>query len=152
MTLHRVMSLLFAFSVGLMLAVFSFRWITNPDPARQRVVEEAAVMVAREVLTEQIQAPQPLQIIDPLEKDRVVGKGYVYPEGDGWQVSGYYRRDARDRWHPFMMTLGAELELEVLTLGDDEPGLVRRAAADPRITATDKRGEVDDQSPDPPDE
>ena len=152
MHLHRVMSLLFAFSVGLMLAVFSFRWITNPDPARQRVVEEAAVMVARDVLTEQIQAPQPLQIIDPLEKDRVVGKGYVYPADDGWQVSGYYRRDGRDRWHPFMITLGPELELETLTLGDDEPGLVRRAATDPRITATDKRPDAGEQGQDRPEE
>lgn len=46
-------------------------------------------------------------IVDPLLPDRVVGKAYVYATADGWEVSGFYRRDENDLWHPYLVTMDA---------------------------------------------
>jgi len=59
---------------------------------------------------------------------------YVYPEPPGWAVSGYYRRDETDRWHPYLVTLREDLELERVKLGD-----ARLAGRDdPRLVVTDQ--------------
>ena len=59
-----------------------------------------------------------LELVDPLLPDRKVGKAYVYRDGNGWQVSGFYRRDARDLWHPFLLTMDKNLVLEHLKISD----------------------------------
>ena len=37
--------------------------------------------------------------------DRTRSDLCVYRAGDGWEVSGYYRRDEDDQWHAFLMSL-----------------------------------------------
>ncbi len=44
------------------------------------------------------------------------------------QILGY-----RLIWHPFLMSLDAELELEVLKFKDSDAGLLERAQSDPRL-------------------
>ena len=66
-----------------------------------------------------------LELVDPLSPDRVVGKAYVYPAGDGWEVSGFYRRNSQDLWHPYLVTLGAETNLLHLKISDT--ALLRRS-------------------------
>lgn len=97
-------------------------------------MEEAAVLAARDLLRGTIGAKGALQIVDPLAPDRKVGKVYIYPAPVGWEVSGHYRRDAADDWHPFLMQLGEEFDLAGLAVRDDDPDLRARAAADPRLT------------------
>lgn len=73
-----------------------------------------------------------LDIVDPLAPDRVIGKAYVYRDGPGWQVSGYYRRGAHDLWHPYLASLGEDLELVHLKLSDR--ALLERADESPGLT------------------
>lgn len=107
---HTIGRNLFALGVGLVVAIFAFQWITDPLPRAQRQAEERAVQASRVLLVSQIGAGE-LDIVDPLEPDRKVGKAYVYAEEPGWAVSGYYRRDDNDRWHPYLMQLTEDLAL-----------------------------------------
>lgn len=126
---HRVGRILFAIAVGLIVATWSYRWITNPE-GRELRAQQVNVVEASRVQLRSIVDSESLQIVDTLAPNRVVGKGYVFPEGEGWVVSGYYRRDDADTWHPFLMTLGSDLSLASLKLKDDDPGLARRAEAE----------------------
>ena len=84
-----------AITVGLVLALLAFQKATDPEPARQRAVEEAVVLESRQILLSYVFPEGELQLVDPLAPDRKVGKAYVWPVDSGWEVSGYYRRDRR---------------------------------------------------------
>lgn len=123
---HRVGRSVFALLTSLAVAVFAYNWITNPLPRAERLEQEAAVQAARSLLKTFVDS-EGLEIVDPLAPDRKVGKVYVYPEPPGWAVSGFYRRDVQDRWHPYLITMNAALELQRLkvqdqTLEDMNPG------------------------------
>ena len=129
---HRIGRLLFAFAVGLIVAFLAYRWVTSPAPRIERQQEEAAVLAARSQL-QQTLSLQDLELVDPLAQDRTVGKAYVYRAANGWEVSGYYRRDDSDSWHPYLLVL------------DDAHGLVRLKIRDSEfktLARTDARLEV----------
>jgi len=115
---HTIGRNLFALGVGLVVAVFAFQWITDPLPRAQRQAEERAVHASRILLVSQVGAGE-LDIVDPLEPDRKVGKAYVYAEEPGWAVSGYYRRDDNDGWHPYLMQLTEDLALHSFKAEDE---------------------------------
>lgn len=133
---HKVIRLVVAFAIGISLALWSYRLVTDPEPARERALEEAAVIACRDIVRNYLSAGDRFEIVDPLAPDRVVGKTYVYPEGDGWQVSGYYRRQPTDRWHPFLATLAGDYRLVLLSVKDPDTELVARATVDPKLTVT----------------
>jgi len=114
---HRIGRLVFAFGVGLIVAFASYKWITNPEPRLERQLQESAVMAARENL-EAATGLAGLQIVDPLAADRKVGKSYIYRAEAGWEVSGYYRRDEEDSWHPFLMALDESPSMTHLRVQD----------------------------------
>ncbi|MDH3441978.1 MAG: hypothetical protein OEM63_14560, partial [Gammaproteobacteria bacterium] len=124
---HRIGRLLFALLVGLAVAVFSYQWITDPDPRGERAREEQVVKISRSLLAKIIESDS-LEIVDPLAPNRKVGKVYVFAEAPGWAVSGYYRRGELDRWHPYLMRLTESLDLHRLKVQDE--ALAERAAAD----------------------
>ena len=117
---HTVGRSVFALSIGLIVAVFAFQWITDPAPRAQRAAEEQAVTAARGLLREAVGSPD-IEIVDPLAPNRKVGKVYVYAETPGWAISGHYRRDKDDRWHPYLLQLTANHELHALKA--DDPAL-----------------------------
>jgi hypothetical protein len=133
---HRIPRLAVALVFGLAVAVYAYQRVTDPRPGLQREEEEAAVLAARDILRAHVQPAGDLRIVDPLAPDRKVGKVYVYPADSGWDVSGHYRRGDAERWHPYLMRLDASLSLVLLSVKDDDPRLARKAAADPRISAT----------------
>lgn len=133
---HRIIRLVIAFTVGIWLALYSFERISDPEPAMQRAREEAVVMSAREILRSYVAAEQELEIADPLAPNRVAGKVYVYPAENGWEVSGHYRRNAADRWHPFLMSLNAKVELVSLSVRDADQKLGAMAEADPKFSVS----------------
>ena len=114
---HRITRLSFAFAVGLVVAVLSFKWITDPEPRAERLLEESMVAVARQHLQETVSSSE-LEFVDPLTPDRKVGKSYVYRASIGWEVSGHYRRGEGDRWHPFLMGLDDANEMVSLKVQD----------------------------------
>ncbi len=95
-------------------------------------------MEAREVLAGYVQAPGALELVDPLAPNRQIGKTYIWPDGAGWEISGFYRRGADDRWHPFLLGLDGTLRPVSLKLRDDDPALVARGATDPTLDVTAK--------------
>jgi hypothetical protein len=129
---HRVGRIAFALGIGLLVAVFSYRWITDPEGREARAVQVTVVEASRARLRSAI-GNESLEIVDTLARNRVVGKGYVFPEGDGWSVSGFYRRDDGDRWHPYLMSLTSDLDLASLKVQDRDPGLAERAKSDPLL-------------------
>ncbi|NCF15075.1 MAG: hypothetical protein GWP62_07200 [Gammaproteobacteria bacterium] len=115
---HRVGQSVFALVVGLAVAVIAYQWITNPAPRQQRQIEELAVQASRELLAEAVGVGS-LEIVDPLAPNRKVGKVYIYAEEPGWAVSGYYRRDDNDRWHPYLLHMTADLEMHAFKAEDE---------------------------------
>ncbi|MDH3613003.1 MAG: hypothetical protein OEU90_02075 [Gammaproteobacteria bacterium] len=127
---HRVARLLFGFGVGLIVAVLAFKWITNPAPRAERRLEETVVLAARHNLQVALSFGD-VEVVDPLAPNRKIGKSYVYRAGDGWEVSGYYRRGEGDRWHPFLMSLDDSRKLVHIKVQDGS--LVERATTDPLL-------------------
>jgi len=101
----------------LIVAFMAFKWITDPEPRAERQLEETVVAASRQHL-EAALFNDWIELVDPLSPDRKVGKTYVYRAGDGWEVSGYYRRDENDRWHPYLMTLDASNAMTHLKVQD----------------------------------
>jgi hypothetical protein len=122
-------SVVFGIAVGLIVAVFAYRWITAPEMRSQRLLEEAVVAQSRLLLADKLELTDP-EIVDPLAPKRSVGKTYVYPAAHGWEVSGYYRRNAGDDWHAYLMALDSEHVLLELKVKDDDPAIARLAARD----------------------
>jgi hypothetical protein len=127
---HRIGGLVFAFGIGLLVAFLSYRWITDPAPRVERQLQEAVVLAAREQLRDIVGSGE-LEVVDPVAPDRKVGKVYVYRVGDGWEVSGFYRRDADDRWHPFLMSLDAANAMTLVKVRD--AALAEAAVDDDRL-------------------
>ena len=127
---HRITRLIFAFAIGLLVAVLSFQWITNPAPRAERMLEESMVTVARQHLQETVSSGD-LEFVDPLTPNRRVGKSYVYRAAVGWEVSGYYRRGEGDRWHPFLMGLDNANEMASLRVQD--AALANQSTDNPRL-------------------
>jgi hypothetical protein len=133
---HRIIRLVVAFAIGIFLALYSFERISDPEPARQRAREESVVLAAREILTSYVAGGGQIEIVDALATDRSVGKSYIYPADNGWEVSGHYRRYATDRWHPFLMSLNTRVELMSLSVRDDDQQIVAIARDDPKFSVS----------------
>jgi hypothetical protein len=133
---HRIIRLIVAFAIGIFLALYSFERISDPEPAMQRAREESVVLSAREILKSYVAGESQIEIVDPLATDRSVGKSYVYPTDNGWEVSGHYRRYASDRWHPFLMTLDTNVSLVSLSVRDDDEEIVATAEGDPKFSVS----------------
>ena len=133
---HRIIRPVVAFSVGIVLALYAFERISDPEPARQRAWEEAVVISVREILKSYVPADGEIEIVDPLAPNRVAGKVYIYPMDDGWEVSGYYRRNESDRWHPFLMSLNANIDLVSLSVRDADENLGTAADDDPKFSVS----------------
>ena len=129
---HRVGSIVVGITVGLVVAFWSYQWITDPEKRAGRDEQERVVSISRTVLSDRL-AIRELELVDPLTPQRKVGKVYVYPLEDGWELSGYYRRDANDRWHPYLLTLSADMSLQSLKVQDSDSGLVQMATLDPKF-------------------
>ena len=133
---HRIIRLVVAFTVGIVLALYSFERISDPEPALQRAREEAVVISARDILKSYVPADREIEIVDPLARNRVAGKVYIYPTENGWDVSGHYRRNESDRWHPFLMSLSENVELVSLSVRDADEKLGAAADDDPKFSVS----------------
>ena len=133
---HRIIRPVVAFAVGIVLALYTFERISDPEPARQRAQEEAVVISAREILKSYVAADREIEIADSLAPNRVAGKVYIYPTDNGWEVSGYYRRNEADHWHPFLMSLNANVELLSLSVRDNDENLGTAADDDPKFSVS----------------
>ena len=129
---HKIGRLIFGFGVGLLVAVFALKWISDPAPRAERAVQETVAVAARQILKETL-GLDGLEMVDPVEPDRKVGKSYIFRRNDGWEVSGYYRRSDGDRWHPFLMVLDDSVALMSLKVQD--PELIDRAQSEALLEA-----------------
>jgi hypothetical protein len=130
---HKVLRLVFAFGVGLLVAWYSFQWVSDPERAARRAVEEGIVLEGRAILRQYVTGDAAIDISDPLERIREAGKVYIYPTPDGWELSGHYQRPGESRWHPFLMTLDRDGRLESLLVQDNDPAVIGRADDEPRF-------------------
>lgn len=135
MTAQRLAGFILALTAGVGLALYAYHRVTDPAPTIQRQQEEAIVLAARDILRDYVAVSGQLEIVDPLAKNRVAGKVYIYPAEDGWAVSGHYRRAPAAHWRPWLMALDASGTLVLLKVQDDDPLVLARAASDPRFSA-----------------
>jgi hypothetical protein len=124
-----------ALAIGLLLALYAYQRVNDPQPRLQRAREEAVVMAARDILQEYVAPAMPIETVDPVAPNSKVGKAYISPAGNGWEVSGHYRRNERDPWHPFLMTLNGDAGLVSLAVRDDDVRLLGMSAKDPKFSA-----------------
>ena len=130
---HRILRPLVAFGIGFAVAFYAYERVTDPRPRLEREKQEAVVRASRDILRGYLESTPDLQIVDPLAPDRKVGKVYIYPADQGWEVSGHYRRSDRDRWHAYLMRLDAGSSLVLLSVRDDDARLQQKAGQDPRL-------------------
>ncbi len=129
---HKMGSLVFGAVVGLLVAIWAYQWVSDPAKRARRTEQETVVETSRTVLRDKL-AIGDIELVDPLAPQRKVGKVYVYPLANGWEISGYYRRSDQDLWHPYLMALSQELSLESLKISDSDAGLAQLAAMDPNF-------------------
>ncbi len=129
---HRVGSIVFGVVIGLAIAVLAYQWVTDPDKRVKHDEQERVVELSREILQHTLEIHD-LQLVDPLAPQRKVGKVYISPLENGWEISGYYRRDDDDRWHPYLLELSVELSLRSLKVRDADSGLAQIAAMNPLV-------------------
>jgi hypothetical protein len=122
-------------TVGVTLAFISYQRITDPQPRLERAKEESVVLEARVVLHSYVMPVGALELVDALAKDHKVGDSYVWPNEAGFEVSGFYRRDSGDHWHPFLMQLDQDSELISLSVGDGNERLLGLSSQDPQFLA-----------------
>jgi hypothetical protein len=133
--IHRIARLTFALGVGLIVALYAYQRVIDPEPAIRRAKEEAVVLAARDILRDYVGTAPQLRIVDPVTPDRKVGKSYIYPTDSGWEVSGHYRRSDTDRWHPFLMVLHLDATLATLSVRDSPGRFAADIRHDPKFTA-----------------
>ena len=133
---HRILRLVFAFGTGLLVSYWSYQWITNPQRAADRAVEEAVVQESRLVLLSYVADNEAVEISDALERVRAAGKVYMYPVDDGWELSGQYKRHNDTGWHAFLMRLDKDSRLNSLSVEDNDPDLASKAAMDPKFSVS----------------
>lgn len=129
---HTYGRIIFGLAVGFLVAWMSYSWVTNPGGRTERAIQEAVVLESRLIVTDATGIAA-LEFVDPVAANRRVGKAYVFPEADGWSVSGYYRRDENDRWHAWLLSLNAERKMLSLKVQDTDEGLIDRASANPLL-------------------
>jgi hypothetical protein len=127
---HKVIRPIFALSVGLVLSFYVYQCVSDRQPTLQRTKEESVVMLSRDILQNYVSPRNDIEIVDPVSSNRSVGKAYIYPINDGWEISGHYRRDQNDRWHPYLMILNGDAELISLTVQDTNDSLIGISARD----------------------
>jgi len=132
---HKVVRPLLALTVGLILALYAYQRVTDPEPGLQRAREEAVVISARDILRSYVAPGAELEFVDPVSPNRKIGKAYIYPAAGGWEVSGHYRRNEDDAWHPFLMSLSGEAGLESLAVRDANDRLIGMSAQDSKFSA-----------------
>ena len=120
---YRTGQLAFGLGIGLIVAVFAYRWIADTAPRAERALQENVVAESRSLLDTTLNIGE-LELVDPLSPSRKVGKSYVYRAESGWEVSGYYRRNEQDLWHPYLISLDASMTLTHLKISD--PALLNR--------------------------
>jgi len=114
---HQVGKWVFGVSVGLLAAYYAYQWAADAGPDIQRQQEEKAVIESRLQLKTLLDIGT-LTIVDPLLPDRKVGKAYVFTVGNGWEVSGFYRRSEQDLWHPYLATVNRNFRITHLKISD----------------------------------
>ena len=129
---HKMGSLVFGAVVGVLIAIWAYQWVSDPVKRERRTEQETVVEISRTMLRDKL-AIGDIELVDPLAPQRKVGKVYVYPLANGWEISGYYRRSDQDLWHPYLMALSQELSLESLQISDSDAGLAQLAAMDPNF-------------------
>ena len=132
---HKVIRPVVALLFGLILTLYAYQRVTDPEPALQRAREEAVVLSARDILQSYVSPGSAIEIVDPLSTNSRVGKVYIYPVETGWEVSGHYRRNEDDPWHPFLMALNSGAGLESLAVMDGNDRLIGMSAQDPKFSA-----------------
>ena len=111
-----------------MLSLYIYQYVSDRQPILQRVKEESVVISSREILHNYVSPRNHIEIVDPVSPNRSVGKVYIYPTDDGWEVSGYYRRNQNDLWHPYLMLLNGDVGLILLTVQDTNDNLIEISA------------------------
>ena len=132
---HKIISVVVALAVGLSAAWYVYDRATDPLPALQRMQEMEVVSTARTILKSYVAPSSDMEFVDSIGPDRKVGKVYIAPIDNGWEISGYYRRGAGDPWHPWLMSVDSSMHLQKLSLQDDNPQLIALSSKDPKFDA-----------------
>ena len=110
------------------MSLYVYQYVSDRQPILQRAKEESVVISSREILHNYVSPRNNIEIVDPVSPNRSVGKVYIYPTDDGWEVSGYYRRNQNDLWHPYLMLLNGDAGLILLTVQDTNDKLIEISA------------------------
>ena len=116
---YTVKQVIFALITGFGLSWLVYQSSVQPPYETQRQTEEVIINKANVLLIKSLNLPLGLEVIDPIKPDKDVGKTYISPNGREWQVSGYYRRNELDEWHPWLINLDENHKLIRLSVQDD---------------------------------
>ena len=119
-TQHTINQKVFAVIIGFAVSYYAYKWAVDPAPRLQRQTEEKIVSYARKSFFQLLELTEQTKVIDPLNPDRKVGKTYLASSENGWQVSGFFRRDDLEHWYPWLMNLDNDLNIVELRIQGDK--------------------------------
>ena len=110
---------------------YTYRKVYEPISVNQREDEIQIIHITRSIIKSYIDISSDIEIIDPLNPNRKIGKSYIFPSDNGWEISGYYKKSGHDNWHPWLISLNSANELVSIAVKDDDSGINKKSIEDP---------------------
>lgn len=128
---HKFLRIFIFLMLSIAALTYTYRNVYEPISVNQRGGEIQIIHITRSIIKSYIDISSDIKIIDPLNPNRKIGKSYIFPSDNGWEISGYYKKTDHDNWHPWLISLNSANELVSITVKDDSPRIKKKSIEDP---------------------
>jgi hypothetical protein len=128
---HKFLRIIIFSILFIAVLTYTYRNVYEPISANQRDDEIQIIHITRSIIKNYIDISPDIEIIDPLNPNRKIGKSYIFPSDNGWEISGYYKKTDYDNWHPWLISLNSVNELVSIAVKDDNPRINKKSIEDP---------------------
>tara|TARA_B100001105_G_scaffold50458_1_gene38034 strand:+ start:208 stop:618 length:411 start_codon:yes stop_codon:yes gene_type:complete len=131
---HKFLKIIIFLILFIAALTYTYRNVYEPISVNQRGGEIQIIHITRSIIKSYIDISSDIKIIDPLNPNRKIGKSYIFPSDNGWEISGYYKKTDRDNWHPWLISLNSTNELVSIAVKDDSPRIKKKSIEDPFLS------------------
>ena len=128
---HKFLKIIIFLILFIAALTYTYRNVYEPISVNQRGDEIQIIHITRSIIKSYIDISPDIEIIDPLNPNRKIGKSYIFPSDNGWEISGYYKKTDYDNWHPWLISLNSVNELVSITVKDDNLRINKKSIEDP---------------------
>ena len=128
---HKFLKIIIFLILFIAALIYTYKNVYEPISVNQRGDEIQIIHITRSIIKSYIDISPDIEIIDPLNPNRKIGKSYIFPSDNGWEISGYYKKTDYDNWHPWLISLNSVNELVSITVKDDNLRINKKSIEDP---------------------